>query len=232
MTYVTCRLTAKNGISSGYPTLGNRVWATFNFFTGVPNAQTHVRTVQLRHDVCSNSPHSVLCVRCVLKMKSLKKWKRDFGSAVNCVTFFERRSRLRRNVKPFIDDDTWFCIQTLRSVTVRKLRTKWRTFSSTPVKLRSPFCSVVLLTLHAECILPRAIFCLPPSTRTSCLHFHHPSPLHSFTPGLKPSFSSSPPSHLSLPFLLPDWLHGFPGLFTDTSERIRFYFLVFLFSTF
>ena len=25
-----------------------------------------------------------------------------------------------------------------------------------------------------------------------------------------------------LPFLLQDWLHGFPGLFTDTSEHIRF----------
>ena len=34
----------------------------------------------------------------------------------------------------------------------------------------------------------------------------------------------------SLPFLLPDWLHGFPGLFTDISV---FYLLVFfLFSTF
>ena len=26
-----------------------------------------------------------------------------------------------------------------------------------------------------------------------------------------------------------DWIHGFPGLFTDTSEHIRFYFLVLLF---
>jgi len=55
------------------------------------------------------------------------------------------------------------------------------------------------------------------------------------TPGLKLSFSANP-SHRSLPFLLPDWLHGFPGLFTDTSENIRFYsvvfyFVVFLFST-
>ena len=30
------------------------------------------------------------------------------------------------------------------------------------------------------------------------------------------------PSHHSLPVLLQDWLHGFPGLFTDTSEHIRF----------
>jgi len=29
-----------------------------------------------------------------------------------------------------------------------------------------------------------------------------------------------------------DWLPGIPGLFTDTSENIRLYFLVFLFSTF
>ena len=48
------------------------------------------------------------------------------------------------------------------------------------------------------------------------------SPLHSFTPGLKLSFSANP-SHHSLPFLLLDWLHGFPGLLTDTSEHIRFF---------
>ena len=52
-------------------------------------------------------------------------------------------------------------------------------------------------------------------------HFHHPLPLHSSTPGLKLSFSANP-SHRSLPFLLPERLHGFPGLFTDTSEHIRF----------
>jgi len=38
-------------------------------------------------------------------------------------------------------------------------------------------------------------------------HFHQPSLLHSFIPGLKPSFSANP-SHRSLHFLLPDWLHG------------------------
>jgi len=59
-----------------------------------------------------------------------------------------------------------------------------------------------------------------------------PSPAQSFIPDLKPSFSANP-SHRSLLFLLQDWLHGlFPGLFTDTSEHIRFYFLVFLFYTF
>jgi len=59
--------------------------------------------------------------------------------------------------------------------------------------------------------------------------FHHP---HSFIPGLKPSFSANP-SHSSLPFLLQDWLHGFTGLFTDTSEHIRFLlFSFFLFCTF
>ena len=58
--------------------------------------------------------------------------------------------------------------------------------------------------------------------------FHHPSPLHSFIPGLKLSYSATP-SHRSLPFLLQDWLHGFPRLFSDTSQHIRFYFLVFVF---
>ena len=33
MTHVTCRLTAKNGYQLRNPTLGNRVWATFTFFT-------------------------------------------------------------------------------------------------------------------------------------------------------------------------------------------------------
>ena len=49
-----------------------------------------------------------------------------------------------------------------------------------------------------------------------------PSPPHSFISGLKPSFSANP-FHRSLPFLLQDSLHGFPGLFTDTSEHIRFF---------
>jgi len=52
------------------------------------------------------------------------------------------------------------------------------------------------------------------------------------TLGVKPFSFSASPSRRSLPFLLQDWLHGFRGLFTDTSEHIRFYFLVFLFSTF
>ena len=67
---------------------------------------------------------------------------------------------------------------------------------------------------------------LPPSV-PSTHHFHHPLPLHSFTPGLKLSFPN--PSHCSLPFLLLEWLHGFPGLFTDTSEHIHFYFLLLFF---
>ena len=33
MTYITCRLTAKNRDQLRNPTLGNRVWATFTFFT-------------------------------------------------------------------------------------------------------------------------------------------------------------------------------------------------------
>ena len=96
---------------------------------------------------------------------------------------------------------------------------------------RLPFVNHALISplLH-QSVLSVA---LPPVPWTH--HFHHPLPLHSFTPGLKLSFSANP-SHRSLPFLLPDWLHGFPGLFTDTSEHIRFYsivfyFVVFLFST-
>jgi len=39
-------------------------------------------------------------------------------------------------------------------------------------------------------------------------------------------FFSANPFHRSLPFLLQEC---FPGLFTDTSELIRFYFLFFIF---
>ena len=57
------------------------------------------------------------------------------------------------------------------------------------------------------------------------------APATPFIPGLKPSFSATA-SDCSLPFLLPDWLHGFPGLFADTSEHVGlliFGFSVFLF---
>ena len=50
-----------------------------------------------------------------------------------------------------------------------------------------------------------------------------PSRPHSFIPGLKPSLSANL-SHRSLPFLLQNRLHRFPGLFTDTFEHTRFYF--------
>jgi len=50
----------------------------------------------------------------------------------------------------------------------------------------------------------------------------------SITPRLQPSFSANP-SHRSLPFLLQNWLRGFPRLFTDTSGHIRFYFFTFSF---
>jgi len=68
----------------------------------------------------------------------------------------------------------------------------------------------------------------PPSV-PSTHHSHHPSPRHSFIPGLKPSFSANLP-RCSLSFLLQDWLHGFPGLFTDTSghcQQGRYYFILY-----
>ena len=52
--------------------------------------------------------------------------------------------------------------------------------------------------------------------------------LHSFIPGLKSSFSTTT-SHRNLLFLLQDWLHRFPGLFSlpiPLSISI-FFFLVF-----
>ena len=62
-----------------------------------------------------------------------------------------------------------------------------------------------------------------PSSVPSTHYFHYPSSLHSFTSGLKPSFSVNP-SHHSLPFFQ-NWLHGLPRLFTVTPivsyKRVR-----------
>ena len=55
-----------------------------------------------------------------------------------------------------------------------------------------------------------------------------PSPTLSFIPGLKPSFSANP-SHRSLSFSSSGLTTWIPETFTDTSEHIRFYFLVFFF---
>ena len=109
--------------------------------------------------------------------------------------------------------------------------------------------------LHCCCVLPAACVAAITRIRNNCLilispvlthlvlwvalrpsvsstyHSHHPTPLHSFIPDLKPPFSANA-FHRCLPFLLQDWLHGFPGLFTDTSEHIHFFCLVFLFSHF
>jgi len=59
------------------------------------------------------------------------------------------------------------------------------------------------------------------------LVFHHPSLFYS---RLKPSFFANP-THRSLPFLryYLSLLHGFPGLFTDTFEHIRFFTFLFFF---
>ena len=61
------------------------------------------------------------------------------------------------------------------------------------------------------------------------IHSRDSPPPHSFIPGLKPSFSANSSHRRSLAFILRDWLQRFPGLFTDTSEHIRFYLLVFIF---
>ena len=72
-------------------------------------------------------------------------------------------------------------------------------------------------------------FDLLPTSVSPTHHSHHPSPPHSFIPGLKPS-SSANPSRRNLPFPLHDRLRGFPGLFADTSVLIRFFkFSVFFF---
>ena len=74
------------------------------------------------------------------------------------------------------------------------------------------------------CICMYVVWVALPASVPSTHHFHHPLPLHSSTPGFKISFSANP-SHRSLrssPVLLPEWLHWFPGRFTNTHEHVRF----------
>jgi len=50
--------------------------------------------------------------------------------------------------------------------------------------------------------------------------------------GLFMAQTTTNPSHCSLPFLLRDRLHRFSGLYTDTSELIRFFLLFLVFFCF
>jgi len=65
--------------------------------------------------------------------------------------------------------------------------------------------------------------------RLTTLIIHHTP--YSFILGIKTSFTANP-SNLSLLFLLQDWLHWFPGLFTDTFEHRPIRFLHFNFFLF
>ena len=73
---------------------------------------------------------------------------------------------------------------------------------------------------------------LPAAQPTASKHWRQKHCYHlylykySIIPSLFHSFSANP-SHRSLPFLLQEWLEGFAGLFTDTSEHIRFLLLSF-----
>ena len=55
MTYVTCRLTAKNWDQLLNPTLGNRVWATFAFFLGNVSLESEMMKY-------CNRPQALYCV--------------------------------------------------------------------------------------------------------------------------------------------------------------------------
>jgi len=68
MTHVTCRLTAKNRNQLRDPTLGNRVWATFNFSlsfaAGVSRHAVHClagRSVDRDRFTWPSSPRSSVC---------------------------------------------------------------------------------------------------------------------------------------------------------------------------
>jgi len=96
--------------------------------------------------------------------------------------------------------------------------------SATEPPSRQQLISVLELLLTDKHLLSRSHDWTPGQTARrypllSTHHSHHPPLPHSFTPGLKPSFSANPSLH-SLPLLLQHWLHR---LFTNTSEHIHFY---------
>jgi len=88
------------------------------------------------------------------------------------------------------------------------------------------------MTMMMICIFEIQILHFVSDTDTSYFsdtRYFFVSPTHSFTPGLKLSFSANP-SHCSPSFpLLKYSLRGFPRLFTVISEHICFLLLIFLF---
>jgi len=122
---------------------------------------------------------------------------------------------------------------------LRVLSTRWRRKPAS-IEITLSLLSVTLcigrcmsaLKKHVHSKLPE-IFCTLQWLGKNCVDCILSSPIpwqpHSSITGLKPSFSANP-FHRSLPFLLQEWLHGFPGLFTDTSEHS--FLLWFFFSTF
>ena len=95
-----------------------------------------------------------------------------------------------------------------------------RTFCGLCVCVMSVFClrfvsginsQLLFVNLKLTSTIPTHLFQWLPLPFLSTHHSYYPSLPHSFTPGLKPSFSTNP-SLRNLHLHLLDWLHGLPGL--------------------
>jgi len=71
MTHITCRLTAKNRDQLRNPTLGNRVWATFNFTYITATAAQYAAVARLAGDID----------RLMLDTEECDMWQGNAGSA-------------------------------------------------------------------------------------------------------------------------------------------------------
>ena len=100
-----------------------------------------------------------------------------------------------------------------------------RLWNQLPAPLRHPRTILAHATISPFPTLPVLCVALPQSV-PSTHHSHHQSPL---IPGLEPSFSANHSHRVAFLFFFRTDSTDSPGLFTDTSEPIRFYFLVFLF---
>jgi len=65
MTHATCRLTAKNRDQLRDPTLGNRVWATFTFFTTVCRPTLWPADAEVDADLGSPAGESAVHTRAI-----------------------------------------------------------------------------------------------------------------------------------------------------------------------
>ena len=157
MTHFTCRLTAKNRDQLRNPTLGNRVWATFIFFS---------HKISLARPFCASSPAAP---GCQLPPSSLL----SFGYA----TAHQREAPNRREKSDDYDCCAVCCSVPAAAEAALLRLVVWIRFL--PPLISFPFSAFRWLSLFSSYFLTFFPFSSCPFPLLPCLLFHpFPSPLH------------------------------------------------------